>query len=109
MILVMPDGWNKWGCSQWVDSGSNGNYARYVAEDAFHFVVRNYRTLADRSHRMVAGVSSGGIGAFHVGGGNPQVFGAVGVRSADIFFEVTHVPWLANLVDTSWPDGFTGP
>ena len=109
MILAMPDGWNKWGCSQWVDSGINGNYARYVADDVVNFVDRNYRTVPERSQRMVAGVSSGGIGAFHVGGGNPDVFGAVGIRSADIYFEVTHVPWLAALVNASWPQGFAGP
>ena len=33
MILVMPDGTNKFGCSQWVDSKINGNYAKYVARD----------------------------------------------------------------------------
>ena len=109
MILAMPDGWNKWGCSQWVDSGINGNYASYVAEDVVNFVDKNYRTVAERSHRMVAGVSSGGIGAFHVGGGNPNVFGAVGIRSADIYFQVTHIPWLVQLVNASHPKGFRGP
>jgi enterochelin esterase family protein len=44
-----------------------------------------------------------------VGGGHPQVFGAVASRSADIYFEVTHVPWLAGLVNASWLDGFRGP
>ncbi|MDP7133576.1 MAG: alpha/beta hydrolase-fold protein [Planctomycetota bacterium] len=109
MIIVMPDGWNRWGCSQWVDSGINGNYASYVAEDVVNFVDKNYRTVAERSHRMVAGVSSGGIGAFHVGGSNPHVFGAAGIRSADIYFEVTHVPWLVSMVNASYPEGFAGP
>lgn len=109
MILVMPDGANRWGCSQWVDSGINGNYAKYVAEDVVGFVDANYRTIPERSHRMVGGVSSGGIGAFHVGGGNPDVFGAVVIRSADIYFEITHVPWLVGLVNASHPDGFNGP
>ena len=109
MILVMPDGSNRWGCSQWVDSGVNGNYAKYVAEDVVNFVDAKYRTVPARTHRMVAGVSSGSIGAFHVGGGNPDVFGAVGIRSADIYFEVTHVPWLVDFVNASWPKGFQGP
>ena len=109
MILVMPDGWNRLGCSQWVDSGINGNYAKYVAEDVVNYVDANYRTVAERSHRMVGGVSSGGIGAFHVAGENPDVFGAVAIRSADCYFEVTHVPWLARLVNASWPKGFRGP
>ena len=109
MILVMPDGWNKWGCSQWVDSGINGNYAKFVAEDVVNFVDANYRTVPESSHRMVAGVSSGGIGSFHVAGGNPDVFGAAAVRSADCYFEVTHVPWLTRLVNASWPQGFAGP
>ncbi len=109
MILAIPDGTNKWGCSQWVDSGINGNYARYVADDMVKYVDANYRTIPDRRHRMVAGVSSGGIGAFHVAGGNPDVFGAVGIRSADIYFQVTHVPWLIDLVNASHPKGLRGP
>ena len=109
MILVIPDGTNKWGCSQWIDSGINGNYAKYVARDVVDFVDTNYRTIPDRRYRMVAGCSSGGIGAFHVGGGNAKVFGAVAIRSADIYFQVTHVPWLVDLVTASHPKGFTGP
>ena len=109
MILAIPDGTNKLGCSQWVDAGINGNYAKYVAEDAVNHVDANYRTIPDRRFRMVGGVSSGGIGAFHVGGGNPEVFGAVAIRSADIYFQVTHVPWLVELVNASHPKGFRGP
>ena len=109
IILAMPDGWNRWGCSQWVDSGTNGNYTKYVTEDVVNFVDSNYRTIPERGYRMVAGVSSGGIGAFHIGGGNPDVFGVVGIRSADIYFEVTHIPWLVELVNASYPKGFRGP
>ncbi len=109
MILVAPDGHNRWGCSQWVDSGINGNYASYVADDVVGYVDAHYRTVPERSHRLVTGVSSGGIGAFHVGGGFPEIFAAAAVRSADIYFEVTHVPWLVDLVNSSWPKGFNGP
>lgn len=109
MILVAPDGHNRWGCSQWVDSGSNGNYATYVADDVVQYVDTNYRTVPERSHRLITGGSSGGIGAFHIGGGFPEVFGAAAVRSADIYFQVTHVPWLVALVNASWPHGFAGP
>ena len=109
MILVAPDGHNRWGCGQWVDSGINGNYASYVADDIVSYVDSHYRTIPKRSHRLVTGVSSGGIGSFHVGGSFPEVFGAVAMRSADIYFEVTHVPWLVDFVNASWPMGFDGP
>ena len=109
MIVVLPDGTNRWGCSQWVDSGINGNYDKYVAEDVVGFIDGNYRTIPDRRYRMVGGVSSGGFGAFHIAGGNPDVFGAVAIRSADMYFEVTHIPWLMDLVNESYPKGFRGP
>ena len=109
MIVVLPDGTNKWGCSQWVDSGINGNYDKYVADDVVGFIDGHYRTIPDRRYRMVGGVSSGGFGAFHIAGGNPDVFGAVAIRSADMYFEVTHIPWLMELVNASHPKGFRGP
>lgn len=109
MILVMPDGANRLGCGQWVDSGCNGNYARYVAEDVVGYVDAHYRTIPERTHRMVQGISSGGFGAFHIGGSHPDIFGAAAICSADMYFEVTHLPFLIRLVNAAWPKGFNGP
>src|SRR5690242_18414968 len=58
MIVVMPDGWSKLGCSQWVDSTVNGNFEQYVAREIVAHIDQTYRTLASRDSRGVIGFSS---------------------------------------------------
>src|SRR5579864_4456629 len=67
MIVVMPDGWSKWGCSQWVDSPVNGNFEQYVTQEVVSYVDSHFRTLPSRESRGVVGISSGGLGAWHLG------------------------------------------
>src|SRR4051812_22628433 len=43
MIVVMPDGWSRFGCSQWVDSPVNGNFEQYVTEEVVSFVDEHFR------------------------------------------------------------------
>ena len=76
MIVVMPDGWSKWGCSQWVDSPVNGNFEQYVTREVVNWIDGHYRTIASRDSRGIFGISSGGLGAWHLGSRNPDVFGA---------------------------------
>lgn len=45
------------------------------------YVDDRYRTLADRSHRSIAGFSAGGTGALYLAGRHPDLFGAVGSLS----------------------------
>ncbi len=51
------------------------------------WVDENYRTLADRQHRAVGGLSRGGMWALHFGIGNWELFGAVGLHSSPVFWE----------------------
>jgi S-formylglutathione hydrolase FrmB len=94
MIVVMPDGWSRLGCSQWVDSPANGNFEQYVVQDVVDFVDANFRTLPGPASRGVTGISSGGFGAWHLGSRHPEVFGAMSLLSADSYFELTHKPWI---------------
>ncbi len=94
MIVVMPDGWSRLGCSQWVDSPVNGNYEKYVIHDVVPFVDRKFRTIPDRASRGVTGISSGGFGAWPLASRNPDVFGAMSLLSADSYFDFTHKPWI---------------
>lgn len=109
MIVVMPDGWSRWGCSQWVDSPVNGNFERYVTEDVVHYVDRRYRTIPSRDSRGVFGISSGGLGAWHLGSRNPDVFGAMLLLSADSYFDFTHKPWLYRFYNAVYPNAPNGP
>jgi S-formylglutathione hydrolase FrmB len=108
MIVVMPDGWSRLGCSQWVDSPVNGNFEQYVVQDVVGYVDANFRTIPRRESRGVTGISSGGFGAWHLGSRNPNVFGAMSLLSADSYFELTHKPWIYryfNQLDGKEPNG----
>jgi len=62
MIVVIPDGWTRLGCSQWVDSPVGGNFEQYLLHDVVAHVDDNYRTLPDPASRGVLGFSSGVAG-----------------------------------------------
>lgn len=86
-ILVMPDCFTRYGGSQYMDSAATGRYETHVVEELVPWVDRTYRTLATREHRAVAGKSSGGYGALHLGMRHPDVFGALACHSGDMLFE----------------------
>ena len=101
MIVVMPDGddgfyttWNFLG--DWAGCRRNRppnaepadaycvpwpHYDDYIARDLVAFVDRRYRTLADRRHRGIAGLSMGGYGAMALALAYPDVFSAAASHS----------------------------
>ena len=94
MIVVIPDGWTRLGCSQWVDSPVGGNFEQYLLHDVVAHVDDNYRTLPDPASRGVLGFSSGGCGAWNLASRNPDIFGAVAMLSGDSFLDMTHKTFL---------------
>lgn len=48
MIVVIPDGWTSYGCSQWVDSPVNGYFEQYLLHEVVKHVDQNYRTRPAR-------------------------------------------------------------
>lgn len=99
VIVVMADGWTRYGGSQFLNSSANGRYEDAVLELVAH-VDRGYRTLAAPAHRAVAGKSSGGYGALALGMRHPDTFGGLACLSGDIYFEACFRPWFWNAVDT---------
>lgn len=101
MIVVMPDGdngfyttWNFLG--DWAGCRRNRppnaepaesycvpwpHYDDYIARDLVAFVDRSYRTLAERRHRGLAGLSMGGYGAITLALSYPEVFSAAASHS----------------------------
>lgn len=95
-ILVMPDGdtgyWTDWatpeGFSELCRRDTvrrepaatycviHGRYETYVTEDLVPLIDREYRTIADREHRALAGLSMGGYGAFWLALKHPELWGA---------------------------------
>jgi S-formylglutathione hydrolase FrmB len=91
-ILVMADGWTRFGGAQFLNSEANGRYEDSIVRDLVPFVDGRYRTLADAAHRGVNGKSSGGYGALVLGMRNSDVFGALASHSGDSGFEYCYQP-----------------
>lgn len=109
MIVVIPDGWSRWGCGQWVDSPVTGNFEQYVLPDVVPAVDAAYRTIPAAQSRGVFGFSSGGFGAWNLGSRNPDVFGALAMLSGDSFLDMTHKFVLYKYLDSIWPEAPNGP
>jgi len=87
MILVLPDGFTRFGGSQYVNSTATGRYEDHLIQELVPWIDSKYRTLPSRDHRGVAGKSSGGYGALIQGMRHPETFGAVASHSGDVYFE----------------------
>ncbi len=85
-LLVMVDGWTRFGGSQYVNSSANGRYEDAVRE-LVAYIDERFRTLASREHRGINGKSSGGYGALALGMRYPDLFGGMASHSGDLYFE----------------------
>jgi S-formylglutathione hydrolase FrmB len=109
MIVVIPDGWSRWGCGQWVDSPVTGNHEQYVLHEVVPSIDVAYRTIPAPASRGVFGFSSGGFGAWNLASRNPGVFGALAMLSGDSYLDVTHKGMLYKFLDSTWPEAPDGP
>ena len=75
-IIVMPEGDNGW----YTDSSSvaNDKYESYIVQELIPEIDKKYRTISDREHRAVAGLSMGGYGSIKFGLKYPEKFVLVG-------------------------------
>jgi enterochelin esterase-like enzyme len=95
-ILVLPDCFNRWGGSQFLDSKGTGRYQTYLADEIFPFVDAEFHTIADREARAVVGRSSGGFGALRLGMDRPDVVSVLGSHAGDAAFEISMRPMLTS-------------
>jgi S-formylglutathione hydrolase FrmB len=77
MIVVMPNGRNKYLGSMYTNSVVTGNWEDYIVHDVVNYVDSHYRTLASSASRGIAGHSMGGYGAIMLAMKHPDVFGAI--------------------------------
>lgn len=83
MVLVCPDGgYNSWYFDSPVDS--TVRYETFVASELMAYIDGNYRTVADRQCRAIAGLSMGGHGAFYLGMRHKDLFGAAGSMAGGV-------------------------
>jgi S-formylglutathione hydrolase len=92
MILVMPNAMNAYGGSMYSNSVTAGNWEGYIADDVVAYVDQNYRTLATRDSRGLAGHSMGGYGTMRIGMKRPDVFSAIYALSSCCLNEGTVRP-----------------
>jgi enterochelin esterase-like enzyme len=91
-IVALPDATTALGGSQYLNSRGTGRYADYFTNELVPYVDRAFRTLAAREHRAVVGKSSGGFAALTHAMTRPDLFGAVGSHSGDMYFEYAYLP-----------------
>jgi S-formylglutathione hydrolase FrmB len=80
LLIVCPDGSvNSWYFDSPVDS--TFKYETHVGTEVPTFIDANYRTIADRKARAIAGLSMGGHGALFIAFRHAETFGACGSMS----------------------------
>jgi len=77
MIVVAPNGLNRYFGSFYVNSPVTGNWDDYVTRDVVSFVDSHYRTIAAPEARGISGHSMGGYGSLMLSFKHPDVFGNV--------------------------------
>lgn len=75
-IIVMPEGNNGW----YSDSATvpNDKYESYIIKELIPEIDKKFRTISDKNHRAVAGLSMGGYGSIKFGLKYPEMFSLVG-------------------------------
>lgn len=101
-LLVVADGFTRYGGSQYVNSAATGRYEDFVARELVGFVDDKFATRAEPSARAIFGKSSGGFGALWIGSRHPAVFGHVASHSGDMGFELSYgrdIPGCVNRLE----------
>lgn len=80
IMIVCPEGGN---ASWYFDSPADQKmkYETYISGEVPHYIDSAYRTIADRNHRAITGLSMGGHGALFIAWRHPKVFSAAGSMS----------------------------
>lgn len=100
-IIVFPDDryWN-------VQAGPG--FGQRLVEHLVPFIDQHYRTLAERDHRAIGGLSRGAGWALRLGLQRWDLFGTVGLHSLAAFADdrpsLTY--WLQDIPRDSWPNIF---
>ena len=93
-IIVTPEGNDGW----YTDSATlaNDKYESYIIQELIPEIDGKFRTLADREHRAIAGLSMGGYGSLKFGLKYPEKFVVVGSFSGALGAASWSVKTLGN-------------
>jgi S-formylglutathione hydrolase FrmB len=89
VIVVMPDDSRNGSYSDWYGlpagvSDPIPSWETYHVKELVPFIDATFRTIADRSGRFIAGLSSGGSGTMKYAAAHPGMFGAAGAFSGAV-------------------------
>ncbi len=79
MLIVCPDGAASWYFDSPVDR--NIKYETFISKEVPRYIDSAYRTIADRDHRAITGLSMGGHGALLIAWKHSEIFAAAGSMS----------------------------
>jgi enterochelin esterase-like enzyme len=82
LIIVTPDASTQFKGGMYANSPASGDWERFVADDLVAHIDGNYRTLAQRMSRGLAGHGAGADGALRIGLKRPDVFSSLYFMSA---------------------------
>ncbi|MCX4967563.1 alpha/beta hydrolase-fold protein [Streptomyces sp. NBC_00654] len=94
MITVVPDGGLKSWYADWVMQNTPvgaANWETFHLNQVIPFIDANLRTIADRDHRAVVGLSMGGSGALHYAEARPDLFGHAASLSGGLDFDMAEI------------------
>ena len=87
LIIVCPDGDASW----YFDSPVNANikYETFISKEVPRYIDSAYRTIANRNHRAITGLSMGGHGALYIAWKHANTFAAAGSMSGGVDLSVS--------------------
>lgn len=105
VIIVTPEGDDGW----YTDSATKANdkYESYIIKELIPEIDKKFRTIADREHRAIAGLSMGGYGSIKFGLKYPELFSLVGSFSGALDAPLRgqeHKNYRASIVAVFGPD-----
>jgi len=77
MIIVIPDVYNKYRGSWYVNSSVTGNWEDFITQELIRYIDANYKSLPQSSSRGITGHSMGSIGAWILAIKHSDVYSAV--------------------------------
>ncbi|MEM7406409.1 MAG: alpha/beta hydrolase family protein, partial [Pseudomonadota bacterium] len=108
LIVVMPDGKVSWYVNS-AEAGGAGDYETAVMQDLVGHIDANYRTIAKRGSRAIAGHSMGGFGALRLAFRYPDQFVATAGLSPALWSRVTPETRLSERQEKIFRGSFGSP
>lgn len=78
----------------------NGEAEAHFVRDVVNYVDANFRTIAEKESRAIAGMSTGGMQSLYLSANNPGLFGSIGLfsaYSANTIFGLRHPEFYTGL------------